>query len=228
MIFNHLLFRNYWEITNFDCSDKSISKIKIYSKFCFINFLDGKQFIFRDFVGINDWQDNWVPAKKALKILNNNIRKYYTSKENEEKINKEKKLMFQCEEFHEILMPFDVYTSKVLEEIDLLMVPLRFRNKYMKKIDQNIDFINKLMYEEKRDLDFIAKWLRTPLKIFVKSFNRYAKQIKNKNISCRLKLNQKVDRLVNIKGLIQIYIGLNKGKCINTKSILNFIQPWNL
>ena len=136
--------------------------------------------------------------------------------------------MLQCEHFHEILMPFDVYTSKVFEEIDLLMVPLRFRNKYMKKIDQNIDFINKLMYEEKRDLSFIAKWLRIPLKIFVKSFNRYTKQIKNKNISCRLKLNQKVDRLVNIKGLIQIYIGLNKGKCINTKSILNFIQPWNL
>ena len=136
--------------------------------------------------------------------------------------------MLQCEDFHEILMPFDVYTSKVLEEIDLLMVPLRFRNKYMKKIDQNIDFINKLMYEEKRDLGFIAKWLRIPLKIFVKSFNRYTKQIKNKNISCRLKLDRKVDRLVNIKGLIQIYIGLNKGKCINAKSILNFIQPWNL
>ena len=71
--------------------------------------------------------------------------------------------MVQCEDFHEILMPFDVYTSKVLEEIDLLMVPLRFRNKYMKKIDQNIDFINKIMYEEKRDLGFIAKWLRIPL-----------------------------------------------------------------
>ena len=84
------------------------------------------------------------------------------------------------------------------------------------------------MYEEKRELGFIAKWLKIPLKNFVKSFNRYTKQIKNKNISCRLKLNQKVDRLVNIKGLIQIYIGLNKGKCINTKSILNFIQPWNL
>ena len=136
--------------------------------------------------------------------------------------------MFQWEDFQEILMPFDVYTSKVIEEIDLLMVPKSFRNKYMKKIDQNIDFINKLMYEEKRDLVFIAKWLRIPLKFFVKSLNRYTKQIKSQYISYRVNLNQKVDRLVNIKGLIQIYIGLNKGKCINTKSILNFIQPWNL
>ena len=139
-----------------------------------------------------------------------------------------KKLIFHCEDFQEILMPFDVYTSKIIEEIDLLMVPKSFRNKYMKKIDQNIDFINKLMYEEKRDLVFIAKWLRIPLKNFVKSLNRYTKQIKFQYISYRVNLNRKVDRLVDIKGLIQIYIGLNKGKCINTKSILNFIQPWNL
>ena len=136
--------------------------------------------------------------------------------------------MFQWEDFQEILMPFDVYTSEVIEEIDLLMVPKSFRNKYMKKIDQNIDFINKLIYEEKRDLVFIAKWLRIPLKFFAKSLNRYTKQIKSQYISYRVNLNQKVDRLVDIKGLIQIYIGLNKGKYINTKSILNFIQPWNL
>ena len=43
--------------------------------------------------------------------------------------------MFQCEDFQEILMPFNVYTSKVIEEIDLLMVPKSFRNKYMMKID---------------------------------------------------------------------------------------------
>ena len=121
-------------------------------------------------------------------------------------------------------MSFDVYTSKVIEKIDLLMVPKSFRNKYMKKIDQNIDLINKLMYEEKRDLVFIAKLLRIPLKKFVKSLNRYTKQIKSQYINYRVNLNQKVDRLVDIKGLIQIYIGLNKGKCINTKSIINFIQ----
>ena len=136
--------------------------------------------------------------------------------------------MLQWKSFNEILMPFDLYTSKVLEDIDLLMIPVQFRNRYMKKIDNNIDFINKLIYEEKRDLVFIAKWLRIPLKNFIKSLNRYTKHIKNQNISCRAKLDQKVDRLVNIKGLIQIYIGLNKGKCINVKSIFNFIQPWNL
>ena len=75
--------------------------------------------------------------------------------------------MLQWKSFNEILMPFDLYTSKVLEDIDLLMIPVQFRNRYMKKIDNNIDFINKLIYEEKRDLVFIAKWLRMPLKFLL-------------------------------------------------------------
>ena len=85
--------------------------------------------------------------------------------------------MLQWKSFNEILIPFDLYTSKVLEDIDLLMIPVQFRNIYMKKIDNNIDFINKLIYEEKRDLVFIAKWLRMPLKIFIKSLNRYIQNI---------------------------------------------------
>ena len=43
-----------------------------------------------------------------------------------------------------------------------------------------------------------------------------------------MKLNNQIIRLQNIKGLIQVYIGLNRGKWINTKGILDFIKPWNL
>ena len=38
----------------------------------------------------------------------------------------------------------------------------------------------------------------------------------------------KIERLINIKGLIQVYMGLNRGKWINTNGILNFIKSWNL
>ena len=47
-----------------------------------------------------------------------------------------------------------------------------------------------------------CKMAENAIKIFIKSLNRYTKHIKNQNISCRAKLNQKVDRLVNIKVLI--------------------------
>ena len=43
-----------------------------------------------------------------------------------------------------------------------------------------------------------------------------------------MKINNQINRLQNIKGLIQVYIALNWGKWINTKGILDFIKPWNL
>ena len=37
----------------------------------------------------------------------------------------------------------------------------------------------------------------------------------------------KIEKLINIKGLIQVYIELNRGKWININGILSFIKPWN-
>ena len=41
-------------------------------------------------------------------------------------------------------------------------------------------------------------------------------------------INEKINSIKNTIGLIQIYIEINKGKCINVKGILSFIKPWNL
>ena len=79
-------------------------------------------------------------------------------------------------------MPFDVYTSKVEQNIDLLIRSVKFRNKYMLRIDKNIDVINKLLYEENKEVKFIAKWMRIPLKIFVRSMKSYIKWIENKSL----------------------------------------------
>ena len=38
----------------------------------------------------------------------------------------------------------------------------------------------------------------------------------------------KIERLINITGLIQVYIELNRGKWISTNGTLSFIKPWNL
>ena len=52
--------------------------------------------------------------------------------------------------------------------------------------------------------------------------------VKNGRNEQIMKVNNQINRLQNIKGLIQVYIGLNKGKWVNTKGILGFIKPWNL
>ena len=95
----------------------------------------------------------------------------------------------------------------------------------MLRIDKSIDVINKLLYEENKEVQYIAKWMRISFKIFVRSMKSYTKWIENKSFESRTRINNRKERFQNIKGLIEIYLGLNRGKCENSKDILNFIQP---
>ena len=190
-------------------------------------YLAGKNSILKDFIGFNDCQNSWLVVKRALKLLNKSYH-YFTENKEKAKKHKEDKKQENSKDSHEVLMQFDVYTSKVQQNIDLLIRPVKFRNKYMLRIDKNIDVINKLLYEEKKEVQFIAKWMRIPLKIFVRSMKSYTKWVENKSFESRIRINNKIERFQNIKGLIEIYLGLNRGKCVNAKDILNFIQPWNL
>ena len=52
--------------------------------------------------------------------------------------------------------------------------------------------------------------------------------VKNKRSEQIIKVNNQNSRLQNIKGLIQVYIWLNRGKWVNAKGILDLIKPWNL
>ena len=70
--------------------------------------------------------------------------------------------------------------------------------------------------------------MRIPVKLFITSLNKYYKWIFDSDKHRNEKDREKLNRLLNIKGLIQIYMGLNRGKCINTKGILDFIKPCNL
>ena len=56
---------------------------------------------------------------------------YFTVNKEKEKKHKEDKEQENSKESQEILMSFDVYTSKVQQNIDLLIRPVKFRNKYM-------------------------------------------------------------------------------------------------
>ena len=98
----------------------------------------------------------------------------------------------------------------------------------MNKIDKSFDLINKMLYEENKDTTYISRWMRIPTKVFIKVMNRYIFLIKNRRNEQIMKINNQINRLQNIKGLIQVYIGLIRGKWINTKGILDFIKPWNL
>ena len=161
-------------------------------------------------------------------MINNAFNRYYAKNIRKEEKSEDKIEIYLSQEKHEILMPFDLYTSKAQENIDFIMTKTYFRNKHMQKIDRNIDIISKLFYEEKRDVQYIAKWMRIPVKLFAKWIKSYFEQINDRTSKSLIKIKNKIERFKDIKGLIQIYLGLNRGKCVNAKDILKFIQPCNL
>ena len=128
----------------------------------------------------------------------------------------------------DVLVPFDFYSSKVLDDIDVLIINSNFRSNQMSKIENNIEIIHKMFYEENKDIDYISKWLKIPMKKFIRCMSRYKKWVENRSKDVQAKNQQKIERIQDIKGLIQMYLALNKGKWINIKRILDFISPWNL
>ena len=87
-------------------------------------------------------------------------------------------------------MPYDLNT-KVLEDVGLLMTPTSFKSRNMKKIYSNIEIMNKMIFENHRDVDYVAKWLRIPSKVFIRSMRKYKewvdKKVSNKEVKLRWK-----------------------------------------
>ena len=205
----------------------SLKLICIVSLLCWI-ISEGKQFLFKNFVGFNDCQENWAPVKRAIHILSRNINRYYIDQKESKVSNSEEIKLTDSLSKEDVLVPFDFYSSKVLDDIDVLIINSNFRSNQMSKIENNIEIIHKMFYEENKDIDSISKWLRIPIKKFIRCMSRYKKWVENRSKDVRAKNQQKIEKIQDIKGLIQMYLALNKGKWINIKRILDFISPWNL
>ena len=205
----------------------SLKLICIVSLLCLI-ISEGKQFLFKNFVGFNDCQENWAPVKRAIQILSRNINRYYKDQKESKVGNLEEIKLTDSLSKEDVLVPFDFYSSKVLDDIDVLIINSNFRSNQMSKIENNIEIIHKMFYEENKDIDYISKWLRIPIKKFIRCMSRYKKWVENRSKDVQAKNQQKIERIQDIKGLIQMYLALNKGKWINIKRILDFISPWNL
>ena len=58
--------------------------------------------------------------------------------------------------------------------------------------------------------NYVAKWMKTPLKIFIESLKQYSEWINARSSDFNMKISYRIERLKNIKWLVQIYLGLNK------------------
>ena len=81
----------------------------------------------------NDWQNNWSPAKITIKNNNNTIKRYYSNKNNINIKDNNEEQNIEKIAWHEIIMPYDLYTSKVLEDVGLLMTPTSFKTETWRK-----------------------------------------------------------------------------------------------
>ena len=74
------------------------------------------------------------------------------------------------------MIPHDMYTIKVLENIDASIVSSNFRCNLMKKIESYIDIISKMFFYLRKEGYLICiKVMRMPVKLFITSINKFYK-----------------------------------------------------
>ena len=92
----------------------------------------------------------------------------------------------------------------------------------MQKIENNIDIINKLLYDDKKNIQFVVKWMRITFRIFVKHFKQYLRRI-DANKKSNSKNDNKIERIKNIKILKEFNFGISKGnEWMQRKFIISF------
>ena len=99
-------------------------------------------------MGFNDCKENWAPVKRAIQILARNINRYYKDKKKKHRKQSRSNKLTDNLSKEDVLVQFDFYLSKVLDDIDVLIINSNFRSNQMRKIENNIEIIHKMIYEE--------------------------------------------------------------------------------
>ena len=84
-----------------------------------------------------------------------------------------------------------------------------------------------MLIEEKKDILYVAKWIRIPYLIFRSILQDYMKWIADKKDKLNKRVREESNRMDNLKFLIQMGVAAYKGRWINTKIILDFVQKIN-
>ena len=85
-------------------------------------------------------------------MLNNTIKRFYSDNDKQRNNIKYDNDIKNKNCSHEVIIPFDINTSKFQDEINLLMTTSKFRSIYMNKIVKNIDLIIKMFMKKTKVL----------------------------------------------------------------------------
>ena len=187
-----------------------------------------KKHILKKFVGLNDWNNNSNLIKRARNILDKEVNRYYKEINSNDKDNKIVKDDQSKHRITEVIMPLEYYISRFQHNISLNIRNCQFRSIKMKRFTENFDIISRLFIDEDKSIEYVAKWMRMSNKTLEKWITTYFRAAFRRSASMKNEIITKFNRTHNIKGLIEICLSWNKGKWVNTKSILSYIQNGNL
>jgi hypothetical protein len=123
-----------------------------------------------------------------------------------------------------VSLPVNVYEDLFINNIYITEKGYSFKSKNMKRFVQNFSIIERLIMNEEKDLNFIAKWLKMSAKQLVKCIINYFKTINKRNELDKLVETNKRSRKILIKYGVETFISDNQNRCFAIKDILDFMQ----
>ena len=168
-----------------------------------------------------------MPAKRATKILITSINRYGKNKKKEQDDYKQVANCIKDENSGYVTIPVNIYMQITSTDGTIRCCKQPFRSNIKKRIHNNFEIIKRMLIEEKKNILYVAKWIRIPYLRFCSILQDYMKWIVDKKDKLNERLREESNRMDNLKFLIQMGIAAYKGRWINTKIILDFVQKTN-
>lgn len=187
--------------------------------------LDGKKFLLEKFIGVHSSKVNTNAMKRATMLLEANYRQFYKTRANKAKIETEDPFVTSEQLQKEVLVPSHYYQDRIKENLHVKVRKGSFRSRLLVKFAQNIIVIEKMLLEDNKSIDYAAKWLGVSIKNFKICVHKYYKSLTSNYLKAKDEYDSKIIRAKKLKELISLCFSQNKGKCVDTKKILDFINP---
>ena len=156
--------------------------------------LAGKRNLLVKFIGLNDCNDNIISLKRAINIIDKDVKRYYESKEIKFKSSQNIKEIENSQNT-DVIVPLNYYVSKFQLNYIPKISTIGFRNAQMKRIHNNFDIIERLFIEDNKSFEDVAKWLRINIKVFEKCLDAYFRILNKRSKHMQEEYHYKLERM---------------------------------
>ena len=108
-------------------------------------------------------------------------------------------------------MPSEFYNSRLVDNMELSSIDCRFRSTKLNEIHSNLSIIEYMLFEENRNIKYVAKWFRIPVRRFMNTLRTYFKVFIRKKLNNK-KHEAKYKRMLTAKHQIDSFIRSRSGR----------------